>query len=38
MKTHEGYALEGGPGAWVWVHPDGTRHGPGAKSPPGDAA
>ena len=35
LKTHEGYALEGEPGAWVWVHPDGSRHGPGAKAPPG---
>ena len=35
LKTHEGYALEGEPGAWVWVHPDGTRHGPGLKAPPG---
>ena len=25
LKTHRGYALEGEPGAWVWVHPDGTR-------------
>jgi hypothetical protein len=35
LKTHDGYCLEGGPGAWIWVHPDGTRHGPGA-SPPRD--
>ena len=35
MKTHDGYCLEGEPGAWVWVHPDGSRHGPGA-SPPRD--
>lgn len=30
LKTHEGYSLQGEPGAWVWVHPDGSRHGPGA--------
>ena len=34
LKTHEGYALEGGPGAWVWVHPDGRRDGPGPLRPP----
>ena len=41
LKTHEGYSLQGEPGAWVWVHPDGSRHGPGvspsnnATAPPG---
>ena len=34
LKTHEGYRLEGSPGAWIWVHPDGTRDGPGATGPP----
>jgi len=38
LKTYEGYRLEGEPGAWVWVHPDGTRQGPGAKAPPRDEA
>jgi len=33
LKTHEGYSLEGGPGAWVWVHPDGSRHVQGAPRP-----
>ena len=33
LKTHEGFSLEGEPGAWVWVHPDGSRHGPGALPP-----
>jgi hypothetical protein len=33
LKTHEGYALEGEPGAWVWVHPDGRRN-RGPKPPP----
>jgi hypothetical protein len=33
LKTHEGFSLEGEPGAWVWVHPDGSRHGPGAPPP-----
>ncbi len=36
LKTHEGYSLQGEPGAWVWVHPDGSHHGPGA-SPCKDA-
>ncbi|MFZ2056942.1 MAG: HNH endonuclease signature motif containing protein [Acidimicrobiales bacterium] len=36
LKTYEGYCLQGEPGAWVWVHPDGSRHGPGAL-PPRDA-
>ncbi len=36
LKTHEGYSLQGEPGAWVWVHPDGSGHGPGA-SPPTNA-
>lgn len=36
LKTHEGFSIEGEPGAWVWVHPDGTRHGPLAKVPPGE--
>ena len=26
MKTHRGYRLAGSPGAWVWIHPDGTEH------------
>ena len=34
LKTHEGYRLEGGPGTWIWVHPDGTRDGPVATGPP----
>ncbi len=34
LKTYEGYRLEGEPGAWIWVHPDGRREGPGAKDPP----
>ena len=34
LKTHGGYALEGEPGAWVWVHPDGRRDGPGRERPP----
>ena len=25
LKTHRGYRLEGAPGSWVWIHPDGTR-------------
>jgi len=24
QKTHEGYRLEGGPGHWRWLKPDGT--------------
>ena len=38
LKTHDGYCLEGEPGAWVWVHPDGSRHGPGALPPRGAVA
>jgi hypothetical protein len=30
LKTYEGYALEGEPGAWIWRHPDGSCDGPGA--------
>ncbi len=37
LKTHEGFSLEGEPGAWVWVHPDGSRYGPGAP-PPADGS
>jgi len=37
LKTHEGYALDGGPGAWVWVHPNGRRDGPGPLRPPPEA-
>jgi len=36
LKTHDGFSLEGEPGNWIWVHPDGTREGPGAKAPLGD--
>ena len=28
QKTHEGYRLEGGPGHWRWLKPDGTEVGP----------
>jgi hypothetical protein len=39
LKTHRGYALEGEPGAWVWVHPDGTRQtGRARESEPEEAA
>jgi hypothetical protein len=34
VKTHEGYRPEGGLGAWIWVHPDGTRDGPVSTGPP----
>src|SRR5271166_1053005 len=35
LKTHEGYSLQGEPGAWVWVHPDGTRQQQRPERPPG---
>jgi hypothetical protein len=35
LKTHDGYCLEGEPGAWVWVRPDGSRHGALASPPRG---
>ena len=34
LKTHEGFSLEGGPGAWVWRHPDGSRHSAREEPPP----
>jgi hypothetical protein len=39
QKTHEGYRLEGGPGHWRWLKPDGTELGsrpPPPPSPPDD--
>jgi hypothetical protein len=39
QKTHEGYRLEGGPGHWRWLKPDGRavvpRPPPSPESPPG---
>jgi hypothetical protein len=34
QKTHEGYRLEGGPGHWRWLKPDGTEV--DARPPPDD--
>src|SRR6266851_5308417 len=40
QKTHEGYRLEGGPGHWRWLQPDGTevapRPPPRPRPPPDD--
>jgi hypothetical protein len=40
QKTHEGYRLEGGPGHWRWLKPDGTevaaRPPPPPRPPPAD--
>jgi len=38
LRTHEGYSLEGGPGAWVWIHPDGRSKAQGVGPPPEKAA
>jgi hypothetical protein len=35
LKTHDGYSLQGEPGAWVWVSPDGG-HDNALASPPRD--
>ena len=35
QKTHEGYRLEGGPGHWRWLKPDGTDVDP--RPPPDDS-
>ena len=37
QKTHEGYRLEGGPGHWRWLKPDGTDVDPRPPPPPGRA-
>jgi hypothetical protein len=37
QKTHEGYRLEGGPGHWRWLKPDGTEVQPRPPPPPGRA-
>ena len=34
LKRYEGYSLQGEPGAWVWVHPDGTRREQNTEPPP----
>jgi hypothetical protein len=34
QKTHEGYHLEGGPGQWRWLQPDGTEVMPRPPPPP----
>ena len=34
QKTHEGYRLEGGPGHWRWLKPDGTEVVPRPPPPP----
>ena len=34
QKTHEGYRLEGGPGHWRWLQPDGTEVAPRPPPPP----
>jgi hypothetical protein len=36
QKTHEGYRLEGGPGHWGWLRPDGTEAAPRPPPPPTD--
>ena len=35
QKTHEGYRLEGGPGHWRWLKPDGTEVHPRPPPSPG---
>jgi hypothetical protein len=37
QKTHEGYRLEGGPGHWRWLKPDGAEVVPPPRPPPDDA-
>jgi hypothetical protein len=37
QKTHEGYRLEGGPGHWRWLKPDGTEVHPRPPPSPGRA-
>ena len=34
QKTHEGYRLEGGPGHWRWLKPDGSDTDPRPPPPP----
>ena len=34
QKTHEGYRLEGGPGHWRWLKPDGSEVAPRPPPPP----
>jgi hypothetical protein len=34
QKTHEGYRLEGGPGHWRWLKPDGSEVVPPPRPPP----
>ena len=36
QKTHEGYRLEGEPGHWRWLKPDGTGVDPRPPPPPAD--